>query len=578
MSKSSRRRLASSYRALTLAFAASSAGVVLWSCAAWDRAETSSTSEPSGTERVAVEESDDQPAVSADTIAAPSPAPAPPGELVGAAAEAVSPSKMAQSRRSGRAKLASGAGTFAPPANYQAGENYAKVRENQMVQASEDNRTTFSLDVDTASYTIMRRDLTNGRLPVPDSVRVEEYINFFDYDDEPPSGADDAPFATHLESAPSPFGEGRYLLRVGVQAMEVPADQRPAANLVFLIDVSGSMSAPNKLGLVQFALSTLVNTLRPDDTIGIVVYAGREAVVLEPTAVSQRGAILSAIETLEAGGSTNGEAGIRTAYDLATRHFRTGGINRVILCTDGDFNVGLTGDALIRLVEQYRERGVTLTTLGFGMGNYNDHHMEQLADRGNGNYAYIDSRNEALRLLGRDLGGTLQVIAKDVKVQVIFNTDAVARFRLIGYENRVLAHQDFENDAIDAAEIGSGQFVTAYIEYELREGVPAGVDPRQLAQVRIRYKAPDGDRSMELDRSINVEQVRQSFEQASPVFRFGAGVAEFAEILRHSEHSQGARFDDVQRILRGASWSGSSDAGELIELVSMAQRLWSQQG
>ena len=458
--------------------------------------------------------------------------------------------------------------------NYQAGERYAKVQENRMVDAAEDNRSTFSLDVDTASYTIMRRDLRNGTLPQPDSVRIEEFINFFDYNDAPPSSADDAPFATHLEAAPSPFGDGRYLLRVGVQAVEVPADQRPRANLVFLIDVSGSMGTPNKLGLVQYAMNTLVNTLRPDDTIGIVVYAGREAIILEPTAVENRGTILEAIRNLEAGGSTNGAAGIRAAYDLATRHFQAGGINRVILCTDGDFNVGVTGNALISMVEQYRNRGVTLTTLGFGMGNYNDRDMEQLADRGNGNYAYIDSRNEALRLLQRDLGGTLQVIAKDVKVQVEFNSDVVESFRLVGYENRVLQHQDFTNDAIDAAEIGSGQFITAFLEIQLREGVSAGIDPRELAQVRIRYKAPDGNRSMEVSHGFNVEGMHRRFEDATPVFRFGTAVTEFAEILRRSEHSRGQRFDDVERIAREANWNGSSDAGELLELVSMARGLW----
>jgi len=255
------------------------------------------------------------------------------------------------------------------------------------------------------------------------------------------------------------------------------------------------------------------------------------------------------------------------------RSFKRGGINRVILCTDGDFNVGITGDALISLIEQHRERGVTLTTLGFGRGNYNDRDMERLADHGNGNYAYIDNRNEALRVLGRDLGGTLQVIAKDVKVQVEFDSSLVTRFRLIGYENRVLAHQDFENDAVDAAEIGSGQFITAFIEYELRPGATQS-SARDLATVRVRFKAPDGDRSMEVAHAMKLEQVRTSFDSATPVFRFGTAVAEFAEILRRSEHSDGARFADVERIARSANWSTSSDAGEFLELVDMARNLW----
>jgi Ca-activated chloride channel family protein len=576
MSGTSRRPSVSLSRAVVAAFALTSIGLVLWGCGRREQDQARPADGPVVTENQRINlppPPTDQPTLTESEEAEQPVAQVSPTKALLASEGAASPSPSASPAGLGLSPRS----PFRSQPGSQAGENYAKVAENRVIDAREDNRATFSLDVDTASYTIMRRDLTNGRLPVPESVRVEEFVNFFDYGDEPPSGAEDAPFAIHLESSPSPFGEGQYLLRVGVQATEVPAEQRPSANLVFLIDVSGSMSAANKLDLVQFALSTLVNTLRPDDSIGIVVYAGRQAVVLPPTPVLQRGAILEAISSLQAGGSTNGEAGIRTAYNLAAQHLRPGGINRVILCTDGDFNVGVTGDDLIHLIEQERDRGITLTTLGFGMGNYNDHDMERLADRGNGNYAYIDSRNEALRVLGRDLGGTLQVIAKDVKVQLIFNTEAVASFRLIGYENRVLAHQDFENDAVDAAEIGSGQFVTAYVELRLRPGVSAGTDPRQLVQVRVRYKAPDGNRSMEVGRDFNLAQMRTSFEQASPVFRFGSAVAEFAEILRHSEHSQRARFADVERIAREARWSGSPDAGEFLELVSMASRLWPQQ-
>jgi len=448
-------------------------------------------------------------------------------------------------------------------------------RVNDFREASEDNLATFSLDVDTASYTMARSRIRAGVLPPPQSVRVEEFINFFDYNQSPPRTTDGTPFAVHLESAPSPFGDtgNRRLLRVGVQGIEVPQDQRPAANLVFLVDVSGSMQDSNKLPLVQFALTTLVNTLRPDDTIGIVVYAGHEAVLLEPTSVANRGVLLSTIENLSAGGSTNGEGGIRAAYDLAQQHFRQGGINRVVLCTDGDFNVGLTGNALIRLIERYRRRQITLTVLGFGH-DANDRDMEQLADRGNGSYAFVDSRNEALRVLGRNLQGTIQVIAADVKVQVVFNPEVVARFRLIGYENRVLAHRDFENDAVDAAEIGSGQFVTAYLEYELRPGVQVPQDARNLVTVRLRYKRPGEDQSIERRFTMPVRNVRASFESASPVFRFGAAVAEFAEILRRSEHSVGSRFNDVVRIAQSSTWSQSSDTQEFIDLVRSAQQLW----
>jgi Ca-activated chloride channel family protein len=455
------------------------------------------------------------------------------------------------------------------------GNRYSEAQESDFVAAATDARSTFSLDVDTASYTLMRRSLREGRLPPPESVRIEEYVNFFRYDEEGPTqSADGAPFSVRLESAPSPFGgPGLNLLRVGVQAIEVPAEQRPAANLVFLIDVSGSMMSPDKLQLVQYALSTLIDTLRPDDTIGIVVYAGREAVLLEPTSVANRGTLLAAIESLQAGGSTNGAGGIRAAYDLASQHMRRGGINRVILCTDGDFNVGLTDDALVEEVARQRARGITLTVLGFGTGNLNDRFMEQLADRGNGNYAYIDSRNEALRVLSRDLGGTIQVVAKDVKVQVAFNPDVVERFRLIGYENRLLAHEDFDDDGVDAAEVGSGQFVTAYFEYELRPGA----EPVGLADVRIRYQEPDGQTSREVGHAIDVRAVRPSFDDASPVFRFGAAVIELAEILRRSRHSEGARFDEVLDIARSATWSQSEDAQELQELVATAARLWRQQ-
>jgi Ca-activated chloride channel family protein len=462
------------------------------------------------------------------------------------------------------------AGTLAP--NDQNGEQHQQTPEHELVDARQDALATFSVDVDTASYTLMRRDVRSGLLPRPDGVRVEEYVNFFRYGDAPPQQGD-APFAVHLESAPSYFGEGRHLLRVGIQGMEIAAAERPATNLVFLVDVSGSMNSPDKLGLLQFALSSLVESLRPEDTVGIVVYAGEVGTRLEPTEVRHRGTLEAAIESLTAGGSTNGEGGIRRAYELALQHFIPSGINRVILCTDGDFNVGLTGDALIRLIEEYRDRRITLTTLGFGRGNYNDRDMELLADRGNGNYAYIDNRDEALRVLQRDLGSTLQVIAKDVKVQVEFNTDLVRTFRVVGYDNRRLAHQDFANDRIDAAEIGAGHFVTAFIEYELEPNVRAG-DSRKLAEVRLRYKQPEGSESRLIRHAIALRDARREFEQASPQFRFGAAVAEFAEILRRSEHSAGARFVEVAAIARGATWNQDEDAQEFVELVERASRSW----
>jgi len=461
----------------------------------------------------------------------------------------------------------------AAPAEQGGGETFAQTRENGLMDTRQDAMSTFSLDVDTASYTLARSDLMAGRLPRPESVRVEEWINFFRYDDAAPSGGD-APFAVRIESAPSYFGRGRQLLRVAVRAREIPAAQRPAANLVFLVDVSGSMSAANKLPLVQYALTQLVHSLRADDTIGIVVYAGRQATLLEPTAVSHRGQVLAAIESLRSGGSTNGEGGIRAAYDLASQHFRRGGINRVVLCTDGDFNVGLTGDSLIRLIERYRERDITLTTLGFGRGNYNDRDMERLADHGNGNYAYVDNRNEALRVLARDLSGTLQVVAKDVKVQVEFDPSVVSRFRLVGYENRVLQHRDFDDDTVDAAEVGSGQFVTALLEYEFRPGVDPRQDPRSLAEVRVRYKAPTGRGSLLMRQPFHMRNAHSRFGDASDSFRFSAAVAEFAEIARHSNHSEGARFEDVQQVIARTHFATTPDGQELLSLVARAQRAW----
>lgn len=460
----------------------------------------------------------------------------------------------------------------------QDGETYADYGENGFVDTAEDNLATFAIDVDTASYTLMRRDLTWDQLPVEAGVRVEEYVNFFDYDYAPPRADDDTPFSIDVESAPSFFGSGLHLLRVGIQGRQVPEADRKPANLVFLVDVSGSMWSADKLGLVQYSLRELTRALRPSDTIGIVVYAGSDGVVLPPTPVEEASTVLDAIDALDAGGSTNGEAGIRTAYRLAQSAFREGGINRVVLCSDGDFNVGLTGDALVELIEEKREAGVTLSVLGFGAGNYNDRDMERLANHGNGNYAYIDRQAEADRVLREDLTATLQVIAKDVKIQVELDAEAVNRYRLIGYENRVLEDDEFRDDQVDAGEIGAGHQVTAYIEVELAPGVERGA----LAAVHVRYKAPDAPADEpaagEVRRSLQVEEMGSRFLDASPGFRFGAAVAEFAEILRRSEFSDGARFEDVADIadaaLRDAGWADSERKAELVGLVEKAAAIW----
>jgi len=456
-------------------------------------------------------------------------------------------------------------------------DTYAELQEAGFVDAAQDAMVTFSLDVDTASYTRMRREVNGGGLPDPRSVRPEEYLNFFRFDQalEGPHAHrhEGAPFTTSLESGPSPFGgEGMRLLRVGVRADAMDQGQRPPANLVFLVDVSGSMASQGKLDLVKFSLETLVDSLRPDDTVGIVVYAGRVGTLIEPTRVENRGLLLEAIRGLTAGGSTNGEGGIRHAYDLAKQHFRRGGINRVVLATDGDFNVGLTGGSLIELIEEYRERDITLTTLGFGRGN--DRDLERLADHGNGNYAFVDSQNEALRVLARDLSGTLQVVAKDVKIQVAMNDEVVDRFRLIGYENRRLAHRDFADDSVDAAEVGSGHFVTALIEYRLRPNVRVS-DRRELAEVRVRFKKPDGRRSRLTTQSFRVSDGERQLSQTSPTFRFTAAVAELAEVLRQSDHAD----TDLEAVARLADdalerWPGQwQDGQEFVRLVRRAAEL-----
>lgn len=457
-------------------------------------------------------------------------------------------------------------------------DTYADDQEAGFVDAAQDAMVTFSLDVDTASYTRMRREINGGGLPDPRSVRPEEYLNFFRFDQalegQHAHRHEGAPFTTSLESGPSPFGgEGMRLLRVGVRADAMDQGQRPPANLVFVVDVSGSMASQGKLDLVKFSLETLVDSLRPDDTVGIVVYAGRVGTLIEPTRVENRGLLLEAIRGLTAGGSTNGEGGIRHAYDLAKQHFRRGGINRVVLATDGDFNVGLTGNSLIELIEEYRERDITLTTLGFGRGN--DRDLERLADHGNGNYAFVDSQNEALRVLARDLQGTLQVVAKDVKIQVAMNDAVVDRFRLIGYENRRLAHRDFADDRVDAAEVGSGHFVTALIEYRLKPNVRV-TDGRELAEVRVRYKKPDGRRSRLTTQSFRVSDGESRLSQTSPTFRFTAAVAELAEVLRHSEHSNQTDLEAVARLADDAleRWPGQwQDGQEFVRLVRRAAQL-----
>ena len=467
-------------------------------------------------------------------------------------------------------------------------ETYDHIRDNAFVLVAQDPRSTFSVDVDTASYSIVRRYLRDGQLPPKDAVRVEELINYFPYDYEPPSGA--VPFAVHMETAACPWSPDHRLVRIGLKGREVPRGERPPSNLVFLIDVSGSMDAPNKLPLVKAALRLLVEQLQPEDRVAIAVYAGAQGLALPSTPATDKAAILSAIESLSPGGSTHGSAGIRLAYETAAASYIKGGVNRVILATDGDFNVGITSPGeLVRLIEAEAKSGIFLTALGFGMGNLKDATLEKLADHGNGNYAYIDRLSEARKVFVEQIGGTLVTIAKDVKLQVEFNPAQVKAFRLIGYENRVLAHQDFNDDTRDAGDIGAGHTVTALYEIVppgVNVAVP-GVDPLkyqptaarrpgtasgEMLTLKLRYKQPDSDHSARLD--VPVEDSGRSFEEASPDFRFAAAVAAFGMALRDSPYKGDVNLRTIQEWARNSL--GQDEEGhraELVTLIARAQQL-----
>ena len=439
---------------------------------------------------------------------------------------------------------------------------------NPFIDTEDDHFSTFGMDVDTASYSVTRRYLRDGLLPPPEAVRVEEFVNAFDYNYEPPThGA----FAVYIEGAPSIFGEGKrlQLLRIGIQGRVIPDENRKDAILTFVIDVSGSMAMENRLGLVKRALTLLVEQLRPGDEVGIVIYGSRAKVLLPHTGVEGREEILAAINSLAPEGATNAEEGLRVAYDLALKHARFGSINRVILCSDGVANVGQTGsDAILREVRAHVEEGITLTTVGFGMGNYNDILMEQLANKGNGTYAYVDTLYEAKRIFVENLTGTLQVIAREAKVQVDFNPQVVSRFRLLGYENRRLDHEDFRDDNADGGEIGSGHSVTALYEIKLHESAVG-----QLATVSIRHEDPDSRQVTEVSKDIFTAELEDTFEDASPEFQLAAAIAEFAEILRDSFWAQGGSLEAVHQVIEGILPQIQVERrDELIHLVNQATR------
>ena len=399
---------------------------------------------------------------------------------------------------------------------------------NPFIDTEDDHYSTFAIDVDTASYTIARKFLDDGFLPDQNSVRVEEFVNYFDQGYEAP--IDDA-FAIHVDGSPSPFGNSNHwLVRVGLQGKELTEEQRQDATLVFTIDVSGSMAREDRLDLVRQSLRLLVDELGSDDKVAIVVYGDRGSVLLEATEARERGKILQAIDSLQPGGSTYVEDGLKVAYKLAVDEVEPNRITRVMVLSDGVGNVGNTGpDSILRQVQEYVDRGVTLTTVGFGMGNYNDILMEQLANDGDGAYYYVDTLAEAQRIFVDDLTGTLQVIAKDAKVQVEFNPETVSRYRLLGYENRDVADEDFRDDEVDAGEIGAGHSVTALYELKLREGAEG-----TLGTVYMRYENVGLNEVVEINREFRHEELTTSFEEASLTFQLSAVVAEFAEVLRGS--------------------------------------------
>ena len=400
---------------------------------------------------------------------------------------------------------------------------------NPFIDTEDDPLSTFGLEVDTGSYTVVRRYLRDGHLPPHEAVRVEEFLNAFDYGDTPPRRSD---FALSAEGAPSPFGEGQryYLLRFGVAAREVAAEDRPPAVLIFVVDTSGSMNRENRLGVVKKALYELLDHLRSDDRVGLVVYGSRGEVLLEPT--SDHEAIRSALDRLHASGSTNAEEGLVLAYELADRYRDGETINRVILCSDGVANVGRTGpESLLGRIERYADRGVELTAVGFGMGNYNDVLMEQLADTGNGRYAYVDALPEARRIFVEELTGTLLTLGFDAKAQVEFNPDVVARYRLFGYENRDIADERFRDPTVDAGEIGAGHSVTALYEIKLHPGAATGTTTRNVATLRFRYRPVGAEKAVEMERALELRDLAPGWEASSPSLKLATLVAEYAEIV-----------------------------------------------
>ena len=465
-------------------------------------------------------------------------------------------------------------------------EDYDKIVENRFLEVTQNPLSTFSIDVDAASYSNMRRFINNGQVPPADAIRIEEMVNYFNYEYPQPTGED--PFEVVTEVSDCPWNAQNKLLHIGLQGKKIATDNLPASNLVFLIDASGSMNAPNKLPLLQSSFKLLTDQLREQDRVAIVVYAGAAGLVLPSTSGDNSIKIKEAIDQLRAGGSTAGGAGIQLAYKIAKENFIKDGNNRIILATDGDFNVGTSSDAeLVRLIEEKRKSGIFLTVLGFGMGNYKDNKMQKLANKGNGNHAYIDNISEAKKVLVNEFGGTLFTIAKDVKLQIEFNPAKVQGYRLIGYENRMLNKEDFNDDKKDAGELGSGHTVTA-----LYEIIPAGIktdllssvddlkyqknktkvtkiakQSEELLTIKLRYKAPDGNKSKLIEKPLLDNQIE--LKNSSTNFRWAAAVAEFGMLLRKSEFKGDANFKQAIQLAKSAK--GKDNNGYRKELINMME-------
>jgi Ca-activated chloride channel family protein len=469
-------------------------------------------------------------------------------------------------------------------------ENYQHFDDNGVKLVSSSPLSTFSIDVDTASYSNMRRMLNQGILPPHDAIRLEEMINYFDYNYPIPQSTAQ-PFSINTELALTPWNKNSKLLHIGIQGYEVKQPQRPASNLTFLIDVSGSMNSADKLGLLKSSFKLMTKNLTSKDRVAIVVYAGAAGAVLDSTAGNEKAKILQALDKLNAGGSTNGAAGINLAYQISEGNFIKGGINRVIIATDGDFNVGTTNfEQLTELVGRKKEKGISLTTLGFGSGNYNDHLMEQLADKGNGNYAYIDTLKEANKVLVTEMSSTLMTIAKDVKIQVEFNPLIVSQYRLVGYENRVLNNEDFNNDKIDAGEIGSGHTVTAMYEVVLVDD-KGWLEPlkyqdinqsktytNELATLKVRYKQPESDNSKLIVKTINSKKILNTIDIASNNFKLSTSVAAFGQLLRGGKMLQNYSYNEISQLLKQTLADDQHGyRGEFLQLVSLAKSLSDKQ-